>query len=58
MNHVLTNIYIFEYGLVFIYALQFFAILAVLYIAFALVAWPIRHFMRAMKRLIDRSGHY
>ncbi len=52
----LTNGYIFLYATMAIFLLQLLAIMAILYIGFALCAWPIRIFMRKFRLLIRRGG--
>jgi hypothetical protein len=56
MNLALTNPYIFMYGVMLIYMLEFIALLLCLWMGAALIAWPIRYFMKAMLRLFHRAG--
>ena len=53
---ILSNIYIFSFASYAIFMIQLLTIMIVLYIAFALVAWPVRYFIRKFKMLLNAGG--
>lgn len=51
------NIYIFLMTSVFIYMVQVFAILLILYIVAVMVGWPIKYFAKSLKTIIKRAQY-